>query len=122
MVKWEQSTGAGWQMQNNGWRGKSPGDKCPNSCWNGIGLGTTPCGCRLFDLDGRVEDLYNKMFSRRLSGNDKRLDTHNLLDAHRVIDVRAELRRLILAGKRPATGYFCTSIREVHDPVILHLR
>jgi hypothetical protein len=36
--------------------------------------------------------------------------------------VRSELRRLILAGKKPVTGYLCTGIREVHDPVILYLR
>lgn len=122
MTKWDQSPGAGWQMQHSGWRGKKAGDKCPNSCWNGIGLGSTPCGRRLFDLDARVEELYGKLFTRRLSGNDKRLDTHNLMDAHRGMDVRAELRRLILAGKSPVTGYLCTSIREVHDPVIFHKR
>jgi hypothetical protein len=122
MSKWEQSPGMGWQMQNNRWRGKKIGDKCPNSCWNGIGLGTTPCGARLFDLDARVDELYSKLFSRRLSGNDKRLETHSLMNAGRGIDVRAELRRLILAGKKPVTGYFCTAIREVHDPAILHIR
>lgn len=122
MSKWEQSPGAGWQMQHSGWRGKVPGDKCPNSCWNGIGLGSTPCGRLLFDLDERVDELYGKLFTRRLSGNDKRLDTHNQIDAHRGIGVRSELRRLILAGKKPVTGYFCTRIREVHNPVILYLR
>lgn len=122
MSKWEQSPGAGWQMQHSGWRGKAPGDKCPNSCWNGIGLASTACGRRLFDLDARVEDLYSRLFSRRLSGNDNRLDTHNCIYVHRGIDARAELRRLILAGKKPVAGYFCTAIREVHTPVILHLQ
>lgn len=122
MSKWGQSPAAGWQMQNSGWRGKKPGDKCPNSCWNGIGLGSAPCGSRLFDLDARVEYLHDKLFTRRLNGNDKRLDTHSVIDVHRGIDVRAELRRLILEGKKPVTGYFCTSIREVHDHVILHIQ
>jgi hypothetical protein len=121
MSKFAQSPGAGWMLQHSGWNNKKLGDKCPEACWNGVGLGTNYCGRRLFDLDVRVEELYGKLFSRRLSGNDKRLDTHNLIYAHRGIDIRAELRRLILAGKKPVTGYFCTAIRESHNRVILSL-
>jgi hypothetical protein len=105
MGVWSRSPGTGWQMAHSAWRNKKPGDKCPNSCWNGIGLKTTACNKRLFDLDARVEELYDRLFTRRLSGNDKRLHTHNYMHTGRGIDTRSELRRLILAGKKPVTGY-----------------
>ena len=114
--------GTGWLMQHSAWQIKKVGDKCPEGCWNGIGFRTTYCGRKLFDLDKRVEKLYSRLFSHRISGNDPRLNRMTWKNLERGVDTREVIRKLILEGKRPATGYFCTSIRELHSPVILHLR
>lgn len=120
MSIWEKSPSAGWQMQHNGWRGKKPGDRCPERQWHGIGLGSKACGGTLFDLDARVEELCSKLYTRRISGNDKRLGTMRTIYVTRDVDQVAIICSLLLDGKKVTTGYFCTAVRDYHSPVILH--
>jgi hypothetical protein len=115
------STGSGWLFMNSAWRNKKVGDKCPNV--SGYDRMRTPptsyCGRTLFDLDERIEKLYNDFFKKRISANDPRFAYKDVILIDKgTMEYKSKIRELILGGKKPVCGYVTTSIRGVYDRVI----
>lgn len=116
-------TGSGWLFMHSAWRSKKPGDTCPSV--SGYDRMRSPptsyCGRRLFDLDERVEKLYNDLFKKRISGNDVRFNTMEFVFADKgEIETKKQIRELLLSGSKPICGYTSTSIRGLHERVILY--
>jgi hypothetical protein len=80
------------------------------------GIKMINCGCKLFDLEKKIEQLYDKMFEKRIGPNDL-IDWYEIsfFGGKNENKYKEKIKELLLDGKKVKTGYRCCDIRGVHE-------
>lgn len=103
------------------WRGeRSEGGNCPEVMSYDRMTGTRRCNCRLFEIDKRVEKLFERTFKKWYSGNDEVFTNDFIIENPKNGTLKVRIRELVIAGKDIRTGYTCCDIRGAHDYFIAY--